>query len=239
MDTLPIQIKKQVEDFTRRLRDVYKDALVSIILYGSAASGEFAGRHSNINIAIVLTSTALDILSKAYTTVHASGFKDITPVFFTEEFMCTSADVFPIEFLDMKENYVILYGKDVLGNLAVDPRNLRFQCEQELKAKLVTMKKLYMLTKSASSLKQLLFKSLSSSLHILRNIIRLKGKTPPYRKEDILKELQGEFTIDPSVFSEAMAAKSSNRRLSPKEIDALFIRFVRELEKVAAIIDRL
>ena len=57
----------------------------------------------------------------------------INPVFFTEDYIIRSTDVFPIEFLDMKENHVTLYGKDLFEAIAVDTKNLRFQCEQEIK----------------------------------------------------------------------------------------------------------
>ena len=61
---LPQNISKTMDDFINRLKDTYGGSLISVILYGSAASGEFTGRYSNINLLIVLDDTSLDNLNK-------------------------------------------------------------------------------------------------------------------------------------------------------------------------------
>ncbi len=47
------------------------------------------------------------------------------PLFLTEEQINSSTDIFPIEFLDMQENYTVIYGKDVLRDISVDIKNLQ------------------------------------------------------------------------------------------------------------------
>jgi len=236
---LPQKVKNNLEDFTKRLKDVYKDGLVSVILYGSAASGEFAAKHSNINLLIVLRDTGLGNLTKIAKTINTPRFQTLNPFFFTEEYMACSTDVFPIEFLDMKENYALIYGKDVLKNLHIDIKNLRFQCEHELKAKLINIKRLYLRTRNERELKNLMLQSFTSVVHLLRNLIRLKGKVPSYSKDVLIKEISKEFGIADSIFSKIYTAKKGNVRLSYKEADALFCDFAKELEKAVDIVDRL
>ena len=122
-----------------RARDIYRDELVSIILYGSAASGEFSARHSNVNIAVILRDTSLANLSRIAPLLNKYKFRPLKVIFFTEIYIKNSADVFPIEFLDIKENHKILYGSDLLAGLKIDIKNLRFQCEQELKSKILSV----------------------------------------------------------------------------------------------------
>ena len=236
---LPQKIKDRLEEFTERLKAIYKDGLLSVILYGSAASGEYSTKHSNINLAIVLDDASLASLSKISKLVSARRYRSFNPVFFTEDYIRNSSDVFPIEFLDMKDNHVLLYGRDVLKDLNIDIRHLRFQCEQELKSKLINIKRLYLHNPDKQALKNLLFRSSTSVLHLLRNLIRLKGATPAYSKEDAVKAIAQEFKIDSANFNNILAAKNSNLRLRHSQLDSLFRAFVSDLEKITDTVDRL
>jgi len=164
------KINSALEDFVNGLKDIYGDGLVSVMLYGSAASGEYASISSNINLAIILDNTGMPNVAKASGLINKGKFRIISPVFFTEKYIESSLDVFPVEFLDMKENRMVLYGKDCMKGLEVEAKNLRFQCEQELKSKLINIKTAYIAHMSAADRKRLLFKFFTSCLHILRNI---------------------------------------------------------------------
>lgn len=234
------KIKHSLEDFIQRLKDIYQQGLVSVIIYGSAASGEFKEAHSNINLLVILDNTSLDNLKKISNLINKIEFQKFHPLFFTQDYLNNSTDVFPIEFLDMKENYLVLYGRNILRDLQVDIRNLRFQCEQELKAKLINIKDFYLRNKNdKAAVSNLLFKSFNSVLHILRNLIRFKNKTPAYLKEDILKQINQEFQINISTFNKILEARNKNLRLKIKEVESLLFAFVGELEKIIEIIDRL
>ncbi len=228
-----------IDDFIHRLREVYRGELVSVILYGSAASGEFIEKHSNINLLIVLDNVSLDNLKKISSALNKNKFQALRPLFFSEDYIKNSLDVFPIEFLDMKENYVLLYGKDVLSGLEIDIKNLKAQCEQELKAKLINLKSIYLKSKDKSFLRDLLFKSCTSILHILRNLVRLKGSSPSYLKKDVLEEIQRELLIDTGNFRKILDLKNKNLRLNYKTIESLFFALVGDLEKIVDLVDKL
>jgi len=234
---LPGNIRRIIDRFTGSLKDIYGDELISAVLYGSAASGEFAGRSSNVNLAVVLKETSVRSIKKAAGLVRK--YSIINPVFFTEKYIAESLDAFPIEFLDMKENHFLLHGRDVFSDLQVDLKNLRFQCEQELKSKILNIKKIYLKADSRPFLKNLLFKSATSSLHILRNIIRLKGRTPPYIKGDILDAVSRELTVDCSGLKRILDARKNNARLSSEEMDELFTQLINTLENISDKLNRM
>jgi len=235
---IPDKLKNSLQKFNKTLKGIYKEELISLILYGSAASGEFVDKHSNLNALVVLRNTDLGILKRASSIINK--FRMINPLFLTENYINSSTDIFPIEFLDMQENYLVLYGKDVLKNINVNTSNLRFQCEQELKAKLINLKQLYLrINQDKLAMRNLLFKSFNSVLHILRNVLRLKGKESPYLKQEILKELKSEFQIDINIWEKILAAKLKQIKLSSKDTEELFINFIRELEKIVEIVDKL
>ena len=236
---LPEKNKKILSAFLENLHNAYKDDLISVTLYGSAASGEFNATHSNVNLVIVLRDASLQALAKIVPTLSKGKFNFLNAVFFTEDYITNSADVFPIEFLDIKENHKILHGKDIFKDLTIDIKNLRFQCEQELKSKIINMKRACLANINNRDLDKLLVKFFTSSLHILRNISRLKGGQSVYNKEDILKKIASEFNIDISNMKKILDAKNQGKRLSRKIAFELFGSFVSDLEKIADSVDGL
>jgi len=167
-------------------------------------------------------------------------FKMVNPLFLTEDYIATSTDIFPIEFLDMRENYSLIYGKDVLKDIQVDVRNLHFQCKQELKEKLLKLEHAYLrIYNNRLALRNLLFTSFTSVLHIARNVLRLKGLRAPYLKQEILNELTSQFKIDIAVWKKILAAKNKQIKLSGEEVNCLFVSFTKELESIVNIVDKL
>jgi len=232
------QYKNILRNLTNSLKDIYPEELLSLTLYGSAVSGEFVDKHSNLNLLIVLKNTDLEVIKKSSKLIRK--FKMINALFLTEDYISNSTDVFPIEFLDMQENCFVLYGKDVLKDIQVDIRNLRFQCEQELKAKVLKLRQAYLLlNNNMPELRSLLFMSFTSVLHILRNVLRIKGKKPAYLKHEVIKELVLELKIDIHVWEKILSAKNKKIKLTGREIEQLFVSFVKELESIVTIVDKL
>lgn len=232
------KLKINISLFVNELKEGFGDGLISVILYGSAASGEFVSRRSNLNFLVILKDHGISVLKNGAKIV--GKFPDFEPLFLTEPYINRSTDIFPIEFLDMKENYTVIYGKDALKDITVDTGNLRFQCEHELKVKLISLRQLYL--KSSRDKRLLLYallKSFTSSLHILRNVLRLKGITPPYKKELIIVELAKVTPIDVLVWERILAVKNKREHLNKDSIDRLFVKFIEELEKTAELVDRL
>jgi len=239
LSNLPKRARGMLDDFVKGLKNIYGDGLVSVILYGCAASGEYSSANSNVNIAVVLDDAGLANIARAKRLVNKRRFGIIRPVFFTEKYIASSTDVFPLEFLDMKENNIVLYGKDVLRDVRVDEKNLRFQCEQELKSKLINIKTVYLDLRSASDRRKLLFKFTSSVLHLLRNALRLKGRVLIYSKEGVAASAAEEFGVGMAAFKKILDARSGKLKLTSKEVDGLFVDIVRDLEKMAEAIDRM
>lgn len=236
---LPNKVKKVINEFVKNLESVYGDSLISVVLYGSAASGEYMLKHSNVNMMIILKDTSLDNLAKISQFINKHKFMVINPVFFTEDYIKHSTDTFPIEFMDMKENHIVLKGKDVLKDINIDIRNLRFQCEQELKSKIINIKRLYLRTVNTALLRKFLFKSVSASAHILRNLVRLKGEEPSYKKEEALNQVTQEFGINTTPLQNILDARNKNIKLIRPEIENLFTFLIETLETASDKVDHL
>jgi predicted nucleotidyltransferase len=232
------RISSKIEDFILRLKEIYPKEIVSVILYGSAASGEFVSRNSNLNFLIIFSN--LELLSLKPLASLMERFPLFEPLFLSEEYIAKSQDVFPIEFLDMQENYSLLYGKDVLKNIVIDTKNLRFQCEHELKVKLIALRQHYIFSnKNNKALQFFIIKTFISVLHISRNILRLKGIRPPYKKEEIICALTHVADIDTALWNKLLKAKQNVEKLRKDEIESIYKSFISDLQKIISAVDNL
>jgi hypothetical protein len=67
----------------------------------------------------------------------------------------------------------------------------------------------------------------------------LKGKDAVYKKEMILDELSKEFPVELSVWQRILNIRNKKEKIKNKEIEPLFVNFIRELEKIIEMVDKL
>ena len=96
-------MKHQFDAFIDDLKATHGKNLASVILYGSAAAGDFVPRQSDYNLLIALHRITPKDLRNANACIREwSKFGNSTPVYFTVSELQNAADVFPIEFHNME-----------------------------------------------------------------------------------------------------------------------------------------
>ena len=99
--------KKQTpEEYAQKLKEALASSLRSVILFGSAASGEHVEGKSDYNLLVIVEKWGILELNQV-TKVTQEWIKECNPppLLFTPERLQASADCFPIEMLDMKQSY--------------------------------------------------------------------------------------------------------------------------------------
>jgi len=134
-------MEKLLQDWVTVLKQELGNNLVSVILYGSAARGEYIRARSDLNLMLVFKKLDLEHISKVGRLMHRNVRKHLPQlVFWTAEELKHAWDVFPLEFEDIKENHQCLVGKDLFNKRKIDKKRLRYQIEFELRSKLVSMR---------------------------------------------------------------------------------------------------
>ena len=112
-----------------------------MILYGSAAAGEYVPDHSDVNLLCVLGETTFAAIAGLSGVVEWwAGQKHRAPLLMSVEELQRGADVFSIELLDMQSNYRVLAGEDVLKTLVIPMTLHRAQVEYELREKTILLR---------------------------------------------------------------------------------------------------
>ena len=108
MARIPHKPEEIFQEIILDYQGIFGPDLLSIILYGSGARGEYIPKKSDINFLMLLTENGIDHLSKAFKTVLKWHKKRVhTPLFLTAEYIKSSLDVFPIEFLNLQAHYKV------------------------------------------------------------------------------------------------------------------------------------
>ena len=235
---LPAKLEKTVDSFVKDIAALYGEDVVSIFLYGSAVTGEFSAGSSSVDIAIVMKGDAADTLERGRRIIQKRSYSRLNPVFFTEIYINSSLDVFPLEFLNMKEHNKILSGRDLLSGIVIDLKDLKAQCERELKVKLLHSRNILLKARFDNDLKKAMVTSVSSILHLLRYLLKANGVESDPSSAGILEAVEKNFGLRMEAIRKILPVKKGNERLSPSETRPLFRKYIDLLEEAAGIADK-
>jgi len=233
--------QQQFEAFIDDLRSTHGKNLAAVILYGSAAAGDFVPKHSDFNLLIALHRIAPEDLRNAHASIrewHRLGHP--VPVYFTVSELQNAADVFPIEFHQMEVARRVLYGTDVLEALRISDAFLRHQTEYELRSKLILLRRSYIpASASAEGLIDLMAESFSSFSSLFRAVLLLHGMAPPATKHEVVAITVERLGLDGAVFEKVFNIRENNfaGRLDDVEANRLFGEYMLQIEKVIDSVD--
>ena len=235
-------MQHQFAAFIDDLRATHGKNLVSVILYGSAATGDFVPAQSDYNILIALHRITPKDLRNAHGSIrewHKLGHP--VPVYFTVSELENAADVFPIEFHQMEAARKVLFGQDVLANLKISDAYLRHQVEYELRSKLILLRRQYIpASESVDGLKHLMAESLSSFSALFRAVLLLSGGTPPTRKHEIVAMTVERYGLNGATFEKIFNIRENNFAEALDEVGAnrLFADYMEQIERVIDAVDQ-
>lgn len=239
MTKIPDRPQDTFVPLTQDYLKVFDKELVSLILYGSAAGGHYIKGKSDINLLVLLTPAGMEKLADVLDTVHTWKKRRVAvPLVMTRDFIQSSLDSYPIEFLNMKNSHILIYGENILASLSIKPADLRLQIERELRGKLVLLRQGYLEAEGkARQLKKIISNSFTAFISIFNALLYLKqGKAPQGRRETI-NEMGKLFTIDAAVFTTCADIKEEIDHLSGEEAVNIFNKYVREVDKLCNIVD--
>jgi hypothetical protein len=226
-------------DITAAYQGAFGDDLVSIILYGSAAGRDYRPGKSDINFLVVLSERAIGTLDAAIPIVARWRKRSVAvPLVMTKQYISSSLDSYPLEFLSMMRSYTVVHGADVLAGLAVEPRNLRLQCEREIKGKLLLLRVGYLEAEGKPKrVQELMASSTTAFISIMSGLLHLKGLDIPGTRRDLINLAADRFTLDPWAFNACLDMRERKKKFSGNEVKALFKSYLAEINKLWEIID--
>lgn len=236
------QVRQALRELVDDLRATHGDNLASVVLYGSAAAGDDVELRSDYNLLIALNRITPEDLRVAQAPMREwRRLGHPLAVYFTVEELSDAADVFPIEFHQMANARMVLYGHDPFEFVKLSDANLRHQTEYELRSKLIQLRRLYIpASVSIEKLCDLMSDSLASFAALFRAVLLLFGEEAPVAKPDVVRATVQLLKLDATPFERIFELRSDgNLPSSEKEANDLFAAYMFQIEQVVEAVDEL
>ncbi len=233
--------EKQISEFVTRLQQAAGTNLESVILYGSAVTGDYDPEFSNINLLCFLKDTSLPkLLALAPTVESWTRQRHPAPLLITGGELERSADVFAIELMDMRANHRVLFGADVIASLQIPMHLHRAQLEYELREKLILLRqRLLLAANDEKRTWDLIVRSLPAFTTLFRHAIIAQGQPVPATKRESVKTLAANLGFDASPFEHLLDIRE--HRADPKQfrVQEVAGRYLAAVEQVTAAVDKM
>jgi len=184
-------MQTEVDGALTRLGNAVRDTLGdagAVVLYGSAARGEHIAGFSDLNVLVIgesLDLARLEALGRAF-----DPLKPLTrtpPLLWTLAEWARSADVFPIEIVDMQIARRVVVGEDPVAPLTVASADLRPALERELRGKLIRLRQGYAAYGgNPADLGRLAVRTVGTMAVLMRATLVLAGEPAPVATPTVL-----------------------------------------------------
>lgn len=233
-------MEKQLNQLVEKAQGAFGNRLKSIVLYGSAARGEYEAGYSDLNVLCVLST--IGALELAAAEPILNWWRELghpSPLLLSEEEVATSTDCFPIEFHDIRAQHRILFGGDLVAGIAIDDKYYRAQVEYQLRSKLLRLRqKAGGVLSHRDLLGRLLCESVTTFVLLMRHALALAG-TPAEslaRRETISQAAQ-RFGLDAAPFHELLDVREGKRKERELDPSRLFPIYLKQIDLLVRAVD--
>jgi hypothetical protein len=229
----------ELAEFIEKLSKAHGGNLKSIVLYGEAVAGGQLDDEAPKKVLVVLERITTEDLKAAHEVAEWWRHEgNPLPIYFTEEELRNSSDVFPLEFIDMSRVRHVIYGQDPFVDLQILTHNRRHQLEYELRGKLIRLRSLYVpASKKPDRLAALMADSLDSFVVLFRHVLELFGIASPVARNEVLLRLAEELKLDKRVFARISEYRRDEEIWLEWETNETFAAYLKLLEQVIRAVD--
>jgi predicted nucleotidyltransferase len=242
LEKFPSDLRDFITRYLDELFKIYHGKIEAIFAYGSIVTGEWVKNVSDVNLLIVVDDVNISKLEFCLKLIKKGTKKKITtPLFLTKQYIETSLDTFPMEFLEFKENHLLVYGEDFLKDLEIGRGNLRLEVEHQLKANLLRLRQVYLeIGLRRKGFEKFTKSVISNLMPAFRNLLRLKQiDPPPLLKEEIIKKIGEEFQIEIQALLDVLEDKKNDEKIKGKKIEYYLEKTESILKKLSQEVDKI
>jgi hypothetical protein len=192
LDRVPELLRGPVREYAALVRSLGGDNVVSLTLFGVVMAGSFDPHRHTVRSVLVVERVDLEMLRALAGRGSKLGKDHIAaPLVMTAEYIRNSLDAFPLEFLEIQQQHATLFGPDAFAELTFDERDVRLQCERELKVILIGLRQGLLASMGKErALGELEAGAAAGLLRTLRGMLWLKGQKEAKAAEDVTRAVE-------------------------------------------------
>jgi predicted nucleotidyltransferase len=230
----------KLDELVQKLKFSAGDNLKAVALYGSAVTGEFHSKHSDLNVLCILDQAGAARIEALHAPVEwwiKQGHR--APLFFTLHELQSSADVFAIELLDMKLQHRMLHGEDVLAGIEVPLHYHAIQVERELRTYWLRLRQAILIApKKPDAYLDLMTSSFSAFAALFRHVLIALGEPPAANKRAAIERVAQFAHADPGAFLTILEFREGKQKQQGIAVEETLERYFAFVEAVTDEFDR-
>jgi hypothetical protein len=241
LDNIREPIRPPLRLLVERLAAGLGDNLKSVSVVGSSLTQDFEPKISDINTVVLLEAYDIPALNTlAMLAPPLSRHRISPPLLMTPFYIDRSRDVFGVEFLDFQLVHETILGEDPFVRLQFDKKDIRLQCERELKAMLVRLRQGYLAAGADRRMvRDILISTAKGLTPLLRAMLWLTDADRPKTMDSTLRRAAGEFEVDLGAVLAAHHWRREKPRLTDAEIESAFVAVLDGVDRLTTIVDGL
>jgi hypothetical protein len=205
--------ENEISNLVDELQIAAGNNLRSLVLYGSAAGGEFHEEHSDLNLLGVfdhLDATTLQRLNPAVARWTGKGHP--APLLLTLAELNSAADVFAIEFLDIVARRRTLSGEDFFASLEVPMALHHLQVERELRVSVLRLRQAGLRAGADNAqLAKLMLDSVAAFCVLFRHALIALAEKPPDSRREACRRLAAVLGFDSAPIETVLDVRESKQ----------------------------
>jgi predicted nucleotidyltransferase len=233
-------METKLTDLVSRLKAAAGDNLKAVVLYGSAVTGEFHEKHSDLNILCLVERANSDELELLHPVAEWwTRQRNPAPIVFTPDELERSADIFAIEMLDIKAHHRMLMGTDFLENLEVPLHLHRLQVERELRTGWLRLRQAILAApqKEKAHL-PIMLDSVSTFCVLFAHALIALGQPPVHSKREAVERAASAAGANPAGFQSILDLKEGKIKQSDLDIEVTLRTYLEFVEVLTNEVDR-
>jgi hypothetical protein len=233
-------MEEKLAELVSRLKAAVQDNLKAVVLYGSAASGEYRSGHSDLNILCLVERADSAVLERLHAPTEwwiRQGHP--APLVFTLGELQHSADIFAIELLDMKLSHRILHGEDFLATFEVPLHQHHLQVERELRTGWLRIREAVVAAPLSNKAHLgIMLESVSPFCTLFRHALMVLGQTMPATKREAVDAVASLTGGDPTAFRAILDLREGKRKKGDIDVEASLNAYLELVSVVTNEVDR-
>lgn len=230
-----------LDELVSQLQKAYGAGLRSVVLYGSAASGDHIPKRSDQNVLVIVDQLDVDALMRAGVVARAWGEGgNPPPMTLTTHEWHNSADIFPMEYADILDRHRVLFGTPPFDGVSVDRHDLRLQLEHQAMGKLLQLRQgILAAGGDRKRLIDLLAASVSTFMVIFRSVLRFHGEEVEPGHEAVAKRVGALTGLAAEPFVTVVRHARGEMKVREQDVPTVLAGYLAGAQQLVAHIDQM
>lgn len=208
LDALPAEVRPRLEALRDALVKAAGDALVAMIVFGSAARGGWRAGVSDVDVMVVLRDDGRELLERiGHPLLVARYAARVEAIVLRADEVAQAADVFPLLYDELREDGVTIHGASPFAALHISDKHRTLRIEQELREARIRLRRMVTdLDGAPGALAKVVERKVRQVRSPLRALLKLRGADPGTSLEATLAAACAAWEVDATALSRAQEA---------------------------------